>query len=430
MEPQEVNNYVTPVEKCVTNVTDNLIGHLYCNATWDTITCWPPTMAETVATRPCPYIFGAVENSFVYKTCGQDGKWIKPEMWSGFGYSDYSECIAHLSMIEEVFEIEGLEEQEETETILRLSLQPVMIVGVTLLAMSLLSLLIALIAMKYALPLSLNQANQCKITSNLFCAVLFEAIFNMIQTVLIISEVQHGFDLKSVADSAVICTILLTAVEFSGCAICMWLFLQAYHLRLVTLSGQLCTSKMLTYCLIGWGIPAIPSAIWAVAVSLSDNRFTCWAGYKYLPTIWILESSKIVMMFAACACLLKSLKQMLHKSINIKRLSRCSRRIRFENGRCTCYFLFITLVLTLVLINNHVYQEPYMHGTNMNGHGHSYLSRACMVLVASKGVIMSCIFLTINVDTRKCLQKQIGKIHHQPLGLVSVHGDTPAPVCD
>ena len=99
MDLKDFKGYVIPADVCLTNVTDTLIG-LHCNASWDTITCWPPTMAGEIVKQPCPFIFGAKENSSVYKTCGSDGRWTEPKLWSGFGHSDYNECIGLLFKVD------------------------------------------------------------------------------------------------------------------------------------------------------------------------------------------------------------------------------------------------------------------------------------------------------------------------------------------
>ena len=99
MDLKDFKGYVIPADVCLTNVTDTLIG-LHCNASWDTITCWPPTMAGEIVKQPCPFIFGAKVNSSVYKTCGSDGRWTEPKLWSGFGHSDYNECIGLLFKVD------------------------------------------------------------------------------------------------------------------------------------------------------------------------------------------------------------------------------------------------------------------------------------------------------------------------------------------
>ena len=390
MEPQDANKYVTPAEACLLNVTDDLIG-LHCNATWDTITCWPPTMALQTAKQACPYIFGALEDTFVYKTCGSDGHWTKPEMWSGFGYSDYSECIAHLSMIHEIFDIQETEDRKQK--INSHSLEPITITEISLLTVSLLFLIIVIMAINCALPKSVTQAAQYKISRNLYSALLLETILHTVQIVLIIFETLQEFGLNALTDSAIVCELLISTREYCNGTFCMWLFLQAYHLKMVSFSRQPCTSGYQTYCLIGWGIPVIPVIIWVVALSLS-YKVACWIGYKYLPITWILESSRLLMAMVTLICLLVSMKQLLRNS-SLKSQQVFFQGIYFDNVTSILYFIFIAFSMICVLLENHWYQRESENW---------FLSTLCTVLVSSKGVIMSCIFLTMNVDIRKFLQ--------------------------
>lgn len=400
MKSKNVTSYITPAEVCLTNVTDNLIGYTHCNATWDTITCWSPTMAGQVAKQPCPYIFGAMENSFVYKTCGSDGAWSKPEMWSGFGYSDYSECVAHLNMIDEIFDIKQGEEMNKHEITTMRSLQEIIVAEVALLAISFIILAITIIALYCALPKSIVCSIQHRIDRNFYCAILLETVL------CFILKLDHGFDLGSTTvGSESFCIFLILCLEFCSCTTFMWLFLQAHCLKQSVLSGQLGSSGFPIYCLIGWGIPAVPTTVWAVSLYLSSHG-ACWNGYKSEPVTWILDATELIFLLAAAVILLLNFKRLL-RCPNAVSNNCCFRRIFFENLACICYLTFIAVSTSLVLLQN--------HGPRAETNSHSTLSDLCRILVSLKGMVVSLSVLIFNADVRKWLQVRKRRIYNQHL---------------
>ena len=401
MESVEAKKYVTPEEACLANVSDSLIGYSHCNATWDTITCWSPTMAGQVAQQTCPYIFGAPEDSFVYKSCGNDGQWTRPEIWSGFGYSDYSECVAHLSMIEEIFDIQQSREINQNDGITKLSLEPLMIAYVSLLAVSLIFLGVTMFVLICALPKSVSKSTQYTISKNLFYALFMETLVHLIQNVLVILDNNQVLDLRSALDAGTLCVLLISITEFFRVTVYMWLLLQTRHSKPIMVSGQTGPSGFLIYYLTGWGIPVIPTVIWAVAIFLT-RQFTCWTMYKSDPLIWIVDASKIVILVAIAVCLTVSLKRFFHDR-TANRYRGSYRRIYNENTTCLCYFVFIVVLAILRLLTTHAVY-------------HSFLQDLCRVVVSVKGTVMSVIFLTLNDDLRKFYTRRnkptVTIVHH------------------
>lgn len=69
----------------------------WCPAIYDGVLCWPAAPPQESVTLPCP---SATENvntiNFVFKTCGNDGRWAgkvpNQPANDSFGYTDYSLC--------------------------------------------------------------------------------------------------------------------------------------------------------------------------------------------------------------------------------------------------------------------------------------------------------------------------------------------------
>ncbi|EDW46322.1 GM23511 [Drosophila sechellia] len=67
---------------------------LYCNWTWDTLLCWPPTPAGVLARMNCPGGFHGVDTrKFANRKCELDGRWgsrpnateVSPPGWTDYG---------------------------------------------------------------------------------------------------------------------------------------------------------------------------------------------------------------------------------------------------------------------------------------------------------------------------------------------------------
>ncbi|CAJ0580843.1 unnamed protein product, partial [Mesorhabditis spiculigera] len=75
-----------------------LDGGTWCNATWDTVLCWPPTRANASAIQQCPDLKGLDPTKFVTKRCDPAGKWTgrnETEIIANeYGYTNFTMCFA------------------------------------------------------------------------------------------------------------------------------------------------------------------------------------------------------------------------------------------------------------------------------------------------------------------------------------------------
>ncbi|KAF0293772.1 Calcitonin receptor-like protein 1 [Amphibalanus amphitrite] len=70
-------------------------GDGWCNATFDSILCWPPTAPSTEQLLPCPPFKGVDPNKFARRYCLEDGIWrgrTHHETLVG-GWTNYSDCF-------------------------------------------------------------------------------------------------------------------------------------------------------------------------------------------------------------------------------------------------------------------------------------------------------------------------------------------------
>ncbi|WKY02976.1 hypothetical protein Q1695_016347 [Nippostrongylus brasiliensis] len=71
-------------------------GRLWCNATYDTVLCWPPTPANESIVLPCPPLKGLDPSRHVVKWCDRFGRWAgKSEgvYENPWGWTNFTVCF-------------------------------------------------------------------------------------------------------------------------------------------------------------------------------------------------------------------------------------------------------------------------------------------------------------------------------------------------
>ncbi|VDM37196.1 unnamed protein product [Toxocara canis] len=71
-------------------------GSLWCNATFDTVLCWPATPANTSITLRCPPLKGLDPERSVVKYCEESGRWAgsSPGVYENpWGWTNYTGCF-------------------------------------------------------------------------------------------------------------------------------------------------------------------------------------------------------------------------------------------------------------------------------------------------------------------------------------------------
>ncbi|CAH2103368.1 unnamed protein product [Euphydryas editha] len=72
-----------------------LAGAIFCNTTFDTYLCWPPTKANTVIQQNCPKVHLSDPSRFAYRKCGYKGLWEgrRPNEASLIGWTNFTPCF-------------------------------------------------------------------------------------------------------------------------------------------------------------------------------------------------------------------------------------------------------------------------------------------------------------------------------------------------
>ena len=294
-------------------------------------------------------------------------------------------------MLNEIFDTEKSDVYNGKVETNSYSMEPIRIIECILLTISALSLIFLLVWLHCGSSRVSRTMND-KISTHLYSAVLLETTSRISQVLLDILYGLHIINWNSSADFDTVCKILIFVTEYSVCTFFMWLFLLSYYLAVDGLSGQVHTYRFLVYCLMAWGIPAISTIIWVVAVSLS-YKTTCWIGYIYQPIVWILECFKIILIFATLFNSILSVRRLLQKWKLHKRTAFFQRIVR-DNVICVSTVIFNVVSVTLVYLHAYGYKRETEN---------KVLPTLSTLLVSLKGTVLVCIFIAVKADIRRLI---------------------------
>ncbi|KAG8187495.1 hypothetical protein JTE90_022888 [Oedothorax gibbosus] len=211
-------------------------GKIYCNVTWDGISCWPITAAGSPASVPCFEEFNGVRydtNTNASRECLSNGSWVP--------WSNYRGCKP-LTHEDDLNDFKVLWDMKEAATIYYVGY------GISLVALSL-----ALFVFFHFKDL---RCLRNTIHTNLMITYL------LLDLTWIITATLQSNSNPSAAKVACILVILLTYLMATNF---FWMFVEGLYLyMLVVETFSIDKIQFRTYVAIGWGIPAFVAAAWAI----------------------------------------------------------------------------------------------------------------------------------------------------------------------
>lgn len=307
----------------------------YCNATHDGFLCWPPTLGGAEVKQPCPENLSPIHS--VYRRCGLDGKWAEIND-SRFVIKKtlYEECFMKNTSSQSSLNLENIIEAGKITNIL----------GITLLVISLVSIFAALLIYYAVLPKFVNGILHVRVQKHLFASIIFDATTKLTNQVIVLIQLQTNAPI----DIPFACEFLATMNQYSELAILLWLANDSHFLQVTSRSGQICTSGYMTYILIGWGLPIIPTSIWAVSMTVS-HKVKCWSGHTLLPIVWIMEVPKLLALMVAFGLLCLTAWRLYGKTKPKKFLD--VKKIKYELLMSGLFFSLIFLSVLAIMIPTH-----------------------------------------------------------------------------
>ncbi|XP_046367158.1 secretin receptor-like isoform X1 [Haliotis rufescens] len=268
------------------NSTLSTLTGLYCNRTWDNVTCWDDAPAGEVIHQPCPsYINGFDQGEFATKECLADGT------WSGYNgsskpWTNYSTCSkGTLQPLDHLI----------TEHVPRVKLMYT--IGYSV---SLTFLILAVAIMVYFKRL---HCPRNMIHLNLFLAVLVRAGISLMKGVLLVNDVGFPGDVTVTPTGQTIflegphweCRLFFTLFNYAIMTNLFWIFNEGLYLQLIlSISVFAEKTKLRWFVLLGWGMPILFVIPWAMVRLYLDNTM-CWNVHQTHPKLyWIIKGPMAV----------------------------------------------------------------------------------------------------------------------------------------
>nr|XP_045613298.1 PDF receptor-like [Procambarus clarkii] len=386
---------------------------VYCNATWDNIMCWPPTLANTRMTLPCPPVQGVDLKQTAYRTCSTDGRWLPKDAkdHNPAGWTNYTVCFTPdvRNLLNQLYS--GTEEDAQMKFLVAKGSRAMEIIGLTL---SLVSLLLSLFIFSYfkfvdfRSPLSQPcfrklRNNRTRIHKNLFVAMILQVLVRLIlyadQAIVRgdstglasgLTTDRHGID-----STPILCESFYILLEYGRSAMFMWMFIEGMYLNnLISVAFFQGPPNYSAYYAIGWGIPVFMTASWAAVMALWKNM-DCWWGYSFTPYYWILEGPRFTVIGANLLFLMNIMRILISKlreasSSEAQQIRPLRRSVR--NALFLLPLLGITNAITMIpkpLERSAFEFGVWSYGTNL--------------LTSFQGFVVACIYCFFNGDVKRTL---------------------------
>ncbi|XGW13915.1 hypothetical protein V3C99_000306 [Haemonchus contortus] len=272
-------------------------GSLWCNATYDTVLCWPPTPANTSIVLPCPPLKGLDPTRHVVKSCDRFGRWAgKTEgvYENPWGWTNFIVCFKM-----------GFENVKIAQEVAK-NARKLEFVG---LGLSLVSLIVSIGIFSYFRRLRVFR-NMLHL--HLMIAILMVVIIRLVLYIDLIftgNHVSHQSpsDGRTINTMPFVCEAMYFLLEYFKTVAFGWMFLEGFYLHNQLVLTVFNSEPRLTpYLIAGYGIPLLHTLIWLFVVLIKKDFKVerCLGSYYLEPEFWILDGPRmaelVVNLFFIC----------------------------------------------------------------------------------------------------------------------------------
>uniref|UniRef100_A0A0K0DA02 Calcitonin receptor-like protein 1 n=1 Tax=Angiostrongylus cantonensis TaxID=6313 RepID=A0A0K0DA02_ANGCA len=330
-------------EQGISPVPEPEDGSLWCNATYDTVLCWPPTPANTSVVLPCPPLKGLDPTRNIVKSCDRYGRWagksegvyenpwgwtnftvcfkmdyenVKKCHWSGkwqgrtesdftreHGWTNFTMCYTdEVIYIMNNLNSESLGIAQEVAK----NARKLEFVG---LGLSLVSLIVSIAIFSYFRRLRVFRN---LLHLHLMIAILMVVIIRLVLYIDLIFTGTHGphqnpSDGRTINTMPFVCEAMYSLLEYFKTVAFGWMFLEGLHLHNQLVLTVFNSEPRLTrYLLAGYGIPLLHTLVWLFVVMIKKGFKVerCLGSYYLEPEFWILDGPRmaelVVNLFFIC----------------------------------------------------------------------------------------------------------------------------------
>ncbi|XP_052251420.1 corticotropin-releasing factor receptor 1-like isoform X2 [Dreissena polymorpha] len=214
---------------------------LYCNTSWNSVSCWPRTPAGTVASIPCPsYLIGINHDNNATRECYPNGTWAAKTV--------YDLCVPNESH-------SSYHHEDTLDTAERVIYN----VGYT----------ISTLALGIALFIFLFFRSLRCLRNSIHCHLIVSFIAKNLMWIIMRHSLVH-LQFKWV------CKLMTSLFNFLHATNFFWMFVEGMYLHVIIVWTFSADKIRLSYLLcIGWGIPAVNMIAWIIVRKLLADD-DCW----------------------------------------------------------------------------------------------------------------------------------------------------------
>ncbi|XP_021374228.1 PDF receptor-like [Mizuhopecten yessoensis] len=384
-------------------------GDVHCNATWDTILCWPAARVGTVTFLPCPQLPGLDVTKHGFRRCGAEGRWegkFPGDFSNPKGYTNYTNCYTPEAYdIWKKFYANKSSAQRQMIKDIVVGTRTMEIVG---LWVSLVSSLISLFIFSYFRSL---RCHRTRIHRNLFVSISVQTIVRLIlyvdqfvaqaggRSTIGTTGMSEG---ATIFETPVLCEFLYAMIEYTKTVQFMWMLIEGLYLHnMIAVSVFSGRPNYIVFYLMGWGVPLPFTIGWVTTMALSHTA-RCWFPYYFLPYYWIIEAPRVAVIAINLMFLLNIIRVLVIKlrrsQTNEPQVTKVRKAVKAA----------LVLLPLLGITNFVVMTDPPADNVTKFG----IWSYTTYFLVSFQGFLISLLYCFLNGEVQLTLRKRWERYRH------------------
>ena len=262
-------------QECYEKYRETVSPAFFCDATWDSMLCWPPTMPGMTIRKPCPSVPGFDVTQFAYKSCQKSGQWYRVPT-STREWTNYSNC-----------EIESFTVQPKLASS-REELFPLMssvdVMGFVLYSISVITLAVGVVL--FCCNAS-RKTRRHHVLVPLFVSAMSLSLVSLADLSIRQFEKRHGVTLITKIN---ICQTIAFLTRFFHLATSSWIMALSINYLIPAMKYHFRSGRLLLMYLLGFGLPLVFTPAWLATARfvLSKKRFCLLQAFH--ATHWIADA--------------------------------------------------------------------------------------------------------------------------------------------
>ncbi|KAL8573261.1 hypothetical protein ACOMHN_006672 [Nucella lapillus] len=339
-------------------------GQLYCNVTFDKVTCWPATPAGHLASMPCPVADYSDHTQNATYHCLPNGTWADKV--------DYLACVP------------GSDETLPQHT--PVDETPVRVIYLVGFGISTLALILALAIFLYFRSL------RC-LRNIIHCHLIVSFALKNTMYILIHGVIEHIHR----SNYEWVCKVKVTVINYLHCTNFFWMFVEGLYLfSMVVWAFSASKIKHWHYIIVGWVVPVVITVAWAIVKAVHDDKL-CWLPNRETSYDYIMHTPVIVVL----ACNVFFLATIIWVLVTKLRASNSLETQQYRKAVRAILVLFPLLGLTYLLM---------FYGPATDTDLYRIFQYMNAVLQTLQGLLVAVFYCFLNGEVQTLLRKKLSSI--------------------